>query len=175
MAYIVRVHACAQVLIRREMQGRTACHEVHIRHRAELHHIAHIIQQSAMRLGGHTKHGVILTIIVLNGTNQAIIAIAELLVGWLHGYREVVSTQINTCDSRTNVRLRCIPTRSRRRIHIESLEIAIRHVIARKLGIIVTRSTHTRVRNHHIIRIKIAREDSTERARCILCLRGELR
>ena len=51
MTYIVRVHACAQVFIGREMQGRTACHEMHIWHWAELHHIAHVIQQSAMRLG----------------------------------------------------------------------------------------------------------------------------
>ena len=47
-------------------------------------------------------------------------------------------------------------------------------MIAIELGVIVARSTHTRMGYYHIIRIEIARDNRAERTRSVLGLWGEL-
>ena len=116
----------------------------------------------------------ILSIVILDITDKAIVAIAELLVGWLQRHREIVATQVDTGQCRADIRLGSVPTCSLRRVHIESLEIAIRHMIACELRVVVARSTHTRVSYYHIVGIEITRNDGAERTRSVLGLRAEL-
>ena len=51
-----------------------------------------------MRFARNAEHGVVFAVIVFDGTNQSPIAVSELLIGRLHGDREVITSQIDNAD-----------------------------------------------------------------------------